>query len=97
MPDDLKNKIRSFILGYGRSGPEAERERAVLAGMSGGWAPFKESSDDQLLPIRQLSLYKDKSKLEADADMDPKEKAEKIAAIDAKLAELQKRVASLGQ
>jgi phosphonate transport system substrate-binding protein len=97
MPDELKQKIKSFILGYGRTGPGAERERKVLAGMVGGWAPFKESSDEQLIPIRQLSLFKDKTKLQADENMDQKEKAQKIADIDAKLAELQKHLVATGQ
>jgi phosphonate transport system substrate-binding protein len=88
---ELKAKIRSFILGYGRQGPDAERQRKVLAHLAQGWLPFHESSNAQLVPIRQLSLAKDKMVLESSQDMAPQEKQAKISAIDAKLAELEKQ------
>jgi phosphonate transport system substrate-binding protein len=91
LPEDLKAKIKAFVLGYGRLGPDAERQRQVLAGMSSGWAPFRESSNAQLIPIRQLALFKDKTKLEGDGQMDPQQKEAKLAEIDAKLAELDRQ------
>jgi phosphonate transport system substrate-binding protein len=90
LPDDLKAKIKNFILGYGRQGPDAERQRQVLAHIGEGWLPFHESSDAQLIPIRQLSLAKEKMVLENSQDIAPQEKQAKLAVIDAKLADLQK-------
>ncbi|MFI3270614.1 MAG: hypothetical protein R3Y11_00720 [Pseudomonadota bacterium] len=44
----------------------------------------------QLIPLRQLELFKEKSKLEANTDMSAAEKAERIAKIDAALEALNK-------
>jgi phosphonate transport system substrate-binding protein len=95
LPADMKSKIKSFILDYGRVGPDVERQRKVLAGMSSGWAPFNESNNDQLVPIRQLALFKDKVKIEGDANMDPKEKEAKLAEINKKLSELETQLAAM--
>ncbi|MBP7063166.1 phosphonate ABC transporter substrate-binding protein [Ferrovibrio sp.] len=84
-----KAKIKNFFLNYGT---KEESEKKVLAGLQ--WAPFKESSNKQLLPIRQLALFRDKIRLEADANMAADEKAKKLAEIDAKLAELNKQLGS---
>jgi phosphonate transport system substrate-binding protein len=95
LPADMKAKIKAFILDYGRVGPDVERQRKVLAGMSSGWAPFNESTNDQLIPIRQLALFKDKVKIEADTNLDPKEKEAKLAEINKKLAELETQLAAI--
>lgn len=92
LSDDMKAKIKAFILGYGRIGSDVERQKQVLAGMSSGWKPFRESSNDQLNPIRQLALYKDKMKIESDTNMDAKDKEARLAEINGKLAELEKRM-----
>ena len=85
---DFKAKVKAFFLSYGRLGPNAEEERAKLAKVSSGWAPFHDSSNDQLLPIRQLELAKNKAKLEKDERMSADEKTKKIAAIDKELTTL---------
>jgi phosphonate transport system substrate-binding protein len=51
-------------------------------------AGFKASTDAQLLPIRQLELFKDRKKFENDTNMAEADKKSKLAEIDAKLAEL---------
>ncbi len=84
-----KAKIKNFFLSYGT---KEESEKKVLAALQ--WAPFKESSNKQLLPIRQLALFRDKIRLEADANMAADDKAKKLAEIDAKLAELNKQLGS---
>jgi phosphonate transport system substrate-binding protein len=89
LSDADKKKIKTFFLTYGT---KDEAEKKVLAGLQ--WAPFKESSNRQLLPIRQLALFRDKLKLEADANMAADEKAKKIAEIEAKLADLTKQMGS---
>ena len=94
LPADMKAKIRTFILGYGRQGPDAERQRQVLAHLVNGWLPFEESSDAQLIPIRQLELAKQKMTIEGSKTMMAQEKQAQLAAIDAKLAELETQARS---
>ena len=94
LPADLKAKIKAFILDYGKQGPDAERQRQVLAHLAQGWLPFHESSDAQLIPIRQLELAKQKMTIESSQTMSPQEKQAQLAAIDAKLADLQKQAQS---
>lgn len=49
----IKDKISKFFFSYGvGSGPEAERQRAVLAKLSMG--PFKHATNDHLLPVREM-------------------------------------------
>lgn len=86
---EMKSKLKSFFLSYGRSGPDAARQREVLAKVSSGWAPFHDSNNAQLLPIRELDLVKDKLKLENSNSLSTDEKQTKIAVIDKELAELQ--------
>jgi phosphonate transport system substrate-binding protein len=54
-------------------------------------AGFKASTDAQLIPIRQLELFKDRRKFEGDANMSEADKKAKLAEIDAKLADLAKK------
>jgi phosphonate transport system substrate-binding protein len=88
---EMKAKIKAFFLSYGRIGPNAEKERKVLASISAGLAPFRESSNDQLIPIRELALAKEKNKLMSDERMDSSEKSQKLAQIDKKLEMLKQR------
>ena len=49
----VKAKISRFFFSYGVGpGPEAERQRAVLAKLSMG--PFRHADDDHLLPVREM-------------------------------------------
>jgi phosphonate transport system substrate-binding protein len=89
LPQDAKRKIKEFVVSYGKD----TREKEILKNMY-RLAGFKDSSDAQLLPIRQLELFKDRRKIEADAHMSEAEKKPKLAEIDAKLAELAKQLKS---
>ncbi len=89
LADADKKEIKDFFLTYGTSD---EAEKQVLAGLQ--WAPFRESSDRQLLPIRQLELFRTKTQLVADTTVSEDEKKAKIAEIDAKLADLEKQMAT---
>lgn len=90
---DIKDKVSKFMLSYGRgSGAEAERQRANLKVLT--WSGWVASSDDQLLPIRQLEMFKARSKVEADASLSPEDKRMKLAEMDQKLAQLQKATAA---
>lgn len=86
LPADVKAKIKKFVTGYGKD----EREKAILKGMQ-QIAGFRESSDAQLIPIRQLELAKDRKKVEGDGTLSSAERAAKLKAIDDKLAALAKQ------
>lgn len=88
LSDGDKAKIKDFFLTYGVSGPDAAKEKEILAGLQ--WAPFKESNNDQLVPIRILSLFKNRIAVEGDTTISDADKQQKLAEIDAKLAELKK-------
>ncbi len=61
MPDDLKNKVKTFLLSYG-STPE---EKEVLKKLT--WSKFQESSNAQLQPTRDLEAFKVKLEQEKQA------------------------------
>ena len=86
---ELKDSIRAFFLSYGRIGNSVDDELAVLAGMSDGLGPFTNSTNAQLLPIRELRLFREKTELMNDDRIDPAEREARIAAIDAELAVLE--------
>lgn len=83
-----KQKLREFFLAYGRT----EQEKAILKNLT--WSGFKASDNQQLTPIRQLELARERAKVEADASMSPADKARKLQDIDQRLAELSQQVAS---
>lgn len=87
LPTGLQDKIYDFFMHYGTSGDK--KEVKILADL--GWAPFSSSSNDQLIPIRQLVLFKDRLKIAADEKFDAAEKAAKLADIDAQLNALKRR------
>jgi phosphonate transport system substrate-binding protein len=88
LPQDLKPKIKAFFLAYGKSGPDVAREKALLSKLTLGG--FQESSNAQLKPVRQLELFKEKIKLEADASLQAEEKKTRLDDISRKLNELAK-------
>jgi len=89
----IKTKLKGFFLGYGRGDSEqAKRELANMNKLTFG--VFNESGNKQLVPFRQLELFKDKAKLEADDKLDPATKQAKLAEIQKKLAELNAQLAS---
>jgi len=90
LPADIKAKVYTFFLSYGRLGTpeEVAAARKVLAGVSDGWGPFIPSSDSQLFPIRQLELFSEKLKVEANSNLSAEDKAKRLQEIDAKLGDL---------
>src|SRR5690606_20893189 len=89
LPDATKTKIHAFFSEFGAN----EQEMAVLEGLQ--WGKFRVSSDDQLLPIRQLELFKTRSQVAADSTLSDSEKKAKLASIDADLEKLAQRLAAL--
>jgi len=78
----VKAKIRDFVLNYAKSDPQ---EKAVLKNIY-NYGGFRASSNDQLKPIRQLELYRDRKKVEGDEHMTAEEKNKALVEIDQKLA-----------
>jgi phosphonate transport system substrate-binding protein len=88
LPQDLKVKIKAFFLAYGKSGPDVAREKALLNKLTLGG--FQDSSNAQLKPVRQLELFKEKIKVEADATLQAEEKKTRLDDIERKLSEIAK-------
>lgn len=80
----IKAKIKNFVINYAKSD---EAEKLILKNIY-NYGGFRESNNDQLTPIRQLELFKERAKVEGDAALDATERAKKLAEIDAKLAAL---------
>lgn len=99
LSDEAKQKLSYFFLQYGRFGDLAKikKERENLAKMSDGWGPFLASSNAQLIPIRQLALFKSKLAIQNDAKMSDGDKQKKIADIDAALAKVAEYKAAVGE
>ncbi|HCW0880315.1 TPA: phosphonate ABC transporter substrate-binding protein [Pseudomonas aeruginosa] len=91
LSDEQKNKLRDFFFKYGAN---AEQKK-VLADLQ--WSKFQPSDDDQLLPIRQLELFKQRTDVANNANLGAKEKAAKLKALDEELAKLEKRMAEREQ
>jgi phosphonate transport system substrate-binding protein len=88
LDEATKQKVREFFLSYGRDA----REKEVLKTLT--FAGFVPSNNNQLLPIRQLELARERGKVEGDANMAADEKAKRLTEIDDKLSELSRQLAS---
>ena len=86
LPESAKKSIRDFFFAYGTGSPQEKDHLMKLSKLSG----FKPSTNAQLIPIRQLELFREKSKFEADTAMSQADKQVKMAELDKKLAELSK-------
>ena len=82
----VKTKLRNFVLGYAKTDPQ---EKAILKVIY-NYGGFRASNNDQLIPIRQLELFRDRAKAEADEKLGADEKAKLLAEFDRKLAALGK-------
>ncbi len=82
-----KEKISAFLFGYGKTAREKEVLTALL------WAPFRVSDNDQLIPVRQLELFRKRALVENDTSLSVTDRAAKIAALDAELERLNRRLA----
>ncbi|HJY77306.1 MAG TPA: phosphonate ABC transporter substrate-binding protein [Burkholderiales bacterium] len=85
----LKAEIREFFVSYGKD----EREKQALHKIHIGG--FQASDNNQLLPIRQLELFKTKIAVEKDERMAAAEKQAKLADIERQLASLNQQMAAL--
>jgi phosphonate transport system substrate-binding protein len=78
----VKAKLSNFVVNYAKTD---DQEKAVLKNIY-NYGGFRASNNDQLIPTRQLELYKDRAKVENDAAMDATARAKALGDIDAKLA-----------
>lgn len=84
MAEAQKTKIKTFFLNYGKTDAREKEVLMAISKLSG----FKESNNRQLLPIRQLDLFSQRNKAEADANISEADKKTKLAEIDKQLASL---------
>ncbi|ELR0034118.1 phosphonate ABC transporter substrate-binding protein [Escherichia coli] len=82
LSETTKDKIYDFFMNYGKT-PE---EKAVLERL--GWAPFRASSDLQLVPIRQLALFKEIQSVKGNKGLNEQDKLAKTTEIQAQLDDL---------
>jgi len=90
LDSETKRLVREFFFAYGTRGADVARERQQLSKLLA--EGFKESSDKQLIPYRQMELYRDRSKLEDDKTTSPAERSSKLSELDRKLSELDKQL-----
>jgi phosphonate transport system substrate-binding protein len=91
---ELKAKLKQFFVAYGSTGAEAEREKKTLLAIQ-KWVGFKPSSNAQLIPIRQIDLFREKQKVEGDTTMSAADRQTKLDEIGKKLADLNQQLASV--
>ena len=82
----VKEKVRNFVLNYASKDPQ---EKAILNKIY-DYDGFRPSNNDQLIPIRELELFRDRNRAENDPKLSAEDKAKAIAEIDRKLAALKK-------
>lgn len=86
LPEATKAKVRDFFYTYGQGGQHEKDALFKVSKLSG----FKASTNDQLIPIRQLELFKTRNKFESDTTLAAADKQTKLADIDKQLAALGK-------
>jgi phosphonate transport system substrate-binding protein len=84
LPEATKAKLKNFFYNYARTDAREKEIVMKISKLSG----FKESSDKQLTPIRQLELFGQRTRIEADAALSDSDRKTRIADIDKKLGSL---------
>jgi phosphonate transport system substrate-binding protein len=86
LPEELKGELRDFFYTYG----ETEAQQAILEPLQ--WSGFDQSTNDQLLPIRQLELFKQRAQVAQDEGLSAEDRQQRLAELDAQLEELNQRL-----
>lgn len=86
MAEPLKTKVKEFFYNYGKGSQQEKDNLYKISKLSA----FKLSTNSQLIPIRQLELFKDRNKIDADPGLAAADKQVKLADIDRQLAALGK-------
>lgn len=84
LPEATKAKLKDFLFNYGKADPREKEVLMKISKLSG----FKESTNAQLVPIRQLDLFGKRNKIEADTALAPADKQARLAELDKQLAAL---------
>jgi phosphonate transport system substrate-binding protein len=84
MPEATKEKLKKFFYNYAKTDAREKEIAMKISKLSG----FRESSDKQLIPIRQLDLFGQRNKIEADNAIADADKKTRLADIDKKLSAL---------
>jgi phosphonate transport system substrate-binding protein len=84
LPQDVKDNLTKFLFAYGQTGVKSEAD--IMAALQ--WKGFKKSDNNQLIPIRELELFKEKKTLEDRGTKITAADKERIAEIDKQLAAL---------
>lgn len=85
----MKARIADFFVSYGKDAREKQALHKI------GIGGFQKSDNNQLLPIRQLELFRSKLAIEKDERMSSGERQAKLEEINRKLAELNTQMAAL--
>lgn len=88
---DDKATLREFFMTYG----DQPDELKVLEGLQ--WGKFRAADDDQLLPVRQLELFKQRSDVANNDKLSDGDKQAKLKELDEQLAKLEQRMAEREQ
>lgn len=93
---EMKDKIYTFVLSYGRLGTpeEVKTAREVLTGLQ--WAPFRPSSNAQLYPIRLLEIAKSINQVKS-SDLSEEEKQAKLEELTSEQKKYEELMASVPQ
>jgi phosphonate transport system substrate-binding protein len=86
LPQQTKDELRQFFLSYG----DTPKQKKILEPLQ--WSGFDASDNEQLLPIRQLELFKQRAQVAADDSLDADDKQQKLADLDARLESLNQRM-----
>ncbi|WXL24682.1 phosphonate ABC transporter substrate-binding protein [Ectopseudomonas mendocina] len=89
LDEGTKAKLRDFFMTYGSTAQELK----ILETLQ--WGKFKTSDNDQLLPIRQLELFKQRTDVANNDKLKADDKAAQLKKLDDELAKLEKRMAEL--
>jgi len=89
LPEDAKTKLKTFFDQYG----DKPEELKVLNALA--WGKFKPSSNDQLLPIRQLELFKKRSQIAGDSKLNEQDRKKQIASLDEQLSKISVRMKAI--
>lgn len=86
LPQQTKDELRDFFLSYG----DTAKQKKILEPLQ--WSGFSASDNDQLLPIRQLELFKQRAQIAADDSLDADDKQKQLSDLDARLESLNERM-----
>lgn len=84
LPAATKEKIKNFFYNYAKTDPREKEIIFKISKLSG----FKQSTNAQLIPIRELDLFGKRNKIDADTTLAPADKVAQLAEIDKQLAAL---------